>query len=275
MVTWSLGSWVWDPGVIAALLALVAAYVVGLRRFRPQTVWDEHVVSRRELICFAGAILLLVIALISPLDSLSNLMFVAHMFQHMLLIYFVPPLLLLGLPAWLIRPVLQIPYSQRVLRVLTGFVPATIIFNGVLLIWHMPALFNFTLVDPTVHAEEHLSFLLAGILLWWPVFSPLPELPRFSYPLQMLYMFVQSLVPAIIGAVLAFSSTVIYPVYFETPKLFGLTPLVDQQVAGLEMKLVGTVFLWVLVTIRFFQWFNHEEHMDEKQFDDELTANLR
>ena len=84
----------------------------------------------------------------------------------------------------------------------------------------------------------------------------------------MAYMFVQSLVPAIIGAFLTFSGVVIYPVYLETTKLWGLSPLVDQQLAGLEMKLLGTVVLWILASIRFFQWYRQEEQQDEKLIDD-------
>ena len=79
---------------------------------------------------------------------------------------------------------------------------------------------------------------------------------------------IQSLVPAIIGAFITFSTVVVYPYYLETPKLWGLTPLADQQIAGLVMKLLGMVYLWILFTIRFFQWFGHEEHEGEKIIDD-------
>ncbi|HLH73646.1 MAG TPA: cytochrome c oxidase assembly protein [Chloroflexota bacterium] len=268
-LTWSsLGYWTWEPSIIVALAMVVAAYVIALARFRPRSLWDEHIIARREIISFSVATLLLIVSLLSPLDYYSLYSFGVHMLQHMFLLYLIPPLLLLGIPGWALKPVLQYPFVVKALRFLTNPIVAIILFNAVLTLWHLPEFWDYTLIDSTVHAMEHLSFLAVGIIAWWPVFSPIEEVPRMSYPGQMLYLFIQSLVPAIIGAFITFSSVVIYPVYSETPKLFGMTPLVDQQVAGLLMKLLGTLFLWILVTIRFFQWFNHEEHEEEKVADD-------
>lgn len=266
---WSLADWSFEPGVVVSLSAIAGAYVIGLTRFRPRTLWDENVITPGEVAAFGAGVLLLVVALLSPLDTLSDDLFSAHMVQHMLLLYIVPPLLLVGTPAWLLRPVLSQPALRAALRFVTGPVPAIVIFNAVVVAWHLPGPWDEALVNPTVHAFEHVCFLGAGLVAWWPVFSPLPEVPRLSYPGQMLYLFIQSLVPAIVGAFITFSSVVVYPVYAETPKLWGLTPLVDQQIAGLLMKLLGTVFLWVLVTVRFFQWFSHEEHESEKSVDDQ------
>jgi putative membrane protein len=154
------------------------------------------------------------------------------------------------------------------MRFLTGPIVATAIFNLTLVVWHMPALWDYALVDNRVHALEHLTMFVAGLVVWWPVFSPSPEVPRLSYPGQMLFIFVQSLVPAIIGAFLTFSGRVIYPVYLETPKLWGWSPLMDQQIAGLLPKILGTLYLWGLLTVRFFQWFNHEEHQAEREAED-------
>jgi putative membrane protein len=155
-----------------------------------------------------------------------------------------------------------------VVKFVTMPVVATVIFNCTLIVWHMPALWDYALVDQQIHALEHLTMFVAGLIVWWPVFSPSPEVPRLSYPAQMLFIFVQSLVPAIIGAFMTFSGKVIYPVYLETPKQWGMTPLVDQQIAGLLMKILGTLYLWILLTVRFFQWFNYEEHQDEKDAED-------
>jgi len=268
VTAWSLADWSFEPGVVLGLTAIVAAYGIGLQRVRPRTIWDENVVALREIVAFASGVFLLVVALVSPLDTLSDAMFSAHMLQHVLLLYVVPPLLLLGTPAWLMRPALKWPGVKSVLVFLTGPIPAIVLFNVVLVFWHMPGFWDAALVDKTVHALEHVGFLGAGIIAWWPIFSPLQEVPRLSYPGQMLYLFVQSLVPAVIGAFVTFSSVVVYPLYAYTPKILGMTPLVDQQIAGLLMKLLGTLFLWILVSIRFFQWFNHEEHEIEKTVDD-------
>lgn len=267
MAAWSLADWSFEPGVVFGLVACVLAYVVGARRMRPETLWNEYVISAGEVIAFSAGIITLAVALISPLDTLSAQMFSAHMLQHVLLLYLAPPLLLVGVPAWMLAPIVDRPSLARILRFLTHPASAFLIFNGTLVLWHMTFFWQMALLDPPVHALEHLMFLAAGILAWWPVFAPVP-VGRLSYPAQCLYLFVQSLVPAVIGAVITFSTMVVYPVYAETPKLWGLTPLVDQQIAGLLMKLLGTLVLWILVTIRFFQWFNHEEHENEKALDD-------
>ena len=268
MAAWSLESWSWEPSVLLGLVSMVAAYVIGLRRFRPETLWQEHTVSVRELVCFGSGVALLVVALVSPLDTLSNYMFTVHMVQHMLLVYVVPPLLLAGLPAWLLRPLLSISVPRKIWRVCVGFVPATLIFNAVLILWHLPQMWDAALVDPLVHALEHVMFLFAGIVVWWPIFANSVEVPRMSYPLQLLFLFVQSLVPAIIGAFITFSTIVIYPMYQETPKLWDLSTLEDQQIAGLIMKILGLAILWIMLTVRFFQWVGHEEHENEKIIDD-------
>lgn len=268
MAAWSLASWSWQPGILLGIAAIVGAYVLGLRRFRPDTLWQENVVSRREIAFFTAGVVALIAGLVSPIDTLSNSMFSIHMVQHLLLIYLAAPCFLLGTPAWFLRPALGIPRVKTVLRFMTGFVPSTLIFNGILILWHLPAMWDFALVDPPVHALEHLSFLIGGLVVWWPIYGPLPEVPRLPYPAQLLYLLVQSLIPAIIGAFMTFSGVVIYPVYLETPKLWGMTPLVDQQIAGLIMKVIGTLLLWAIVTVRFFQWFNHEEHEDERAIDD-------
>ena len=271
MTTWSLADWSFEPGVVFGLIALTCGYWIGLRRTRPRSLWDQHFVSTKEVAFFASGVLLLAVALVSPLDTLSDTMFSAHMLQHMLLLYIVPPCLLVGVPSWLVGPALEWRGLKRGLRFLTNPIVAIAIFNGALVIWHLPVTWDAALVDNNIHALEHVTFLGAGIVAWWPVFSPSADMPRLSYPGQMLYLFVQSLVPAVIGAFVTFSGTVIYPVYGIAPKYWGLTPLVDQQIAGLLMKLLGTIFLWVLVTIRFFQWFNHEEHEIEKSVDDNVV----
>ncbi|HLG50975.1 MAG TPA: cytochrome c oxidase assembly protein [Chloroflexota bacterium] len=268
MTAWSPASWSFEPGVVGGIGALSLAYIIGVWRARPRSIWDEHVVSVGEATAFGSAIILLVIALISPLDTLSSYLFSAHMLQHMLLVYIVPPLLLAGTPRWLLEPLLEAPRVRDIARAVTGPIPAIIIFNVILVIWHMPEAWQAALVDNQIHAFEHLCFLGAGIIAWFPIFSPVRVVPRLSYPGQMVYLFVQSLVPAVVGAFITFSGSVIYPLYSGVPKPWGLSPLVDQQLAGLLMKLLGTIFLWILVSVRFFQWFGHEEHEIEKIVDD-------
>jgi putative membrane protein len=103
--------------------------------------------------------------------------------------------------------------------------------------------------------------------MWWPIFSPLKELPRLSYPLQMLYLFIQSLVPAVIASFITFSDRVIYGWYASAPRITDMSPLIDQQMGGLIMKIVGGFALWIPATIIFFLWYRHDQAEIEKSWE--------
>ena len=105
----------------------------------------------------------------------------------------------------------------------------------------------------------HTSLVVAGLVMWWPVLSSVPELPRLAYPLQMGYLFLQSLVPAVMASFITFSDRVVYQAYAEAPRIWGISPIADQQIAGGIMKLLGTVILWSFITVVFFKWYEREE----------------
>jgi putative membrane protein len=265
-------SWTVHPSVLFGLVALYAGYLLLIgplrRRFHtPDQIWKEPV-ETREILFFSLGVLALLIAEVSPLHDLSeDYLFSAHMAQHLLMTMAAAPLLLLGTPAWVFRPILQHPVSARLARLLTRPIVAIILFNATLALWHMPELYNLALANHAVHSLEHFSFVFTAALLWWPIFSPLPELPKLSYPLQMLYLFVQSLVPAVIAAFITFSDRVIYSWYAAAPRLWGISPLADQQIGGLMMKIIGGIALWVPATIIFFIWYQHDEAEVEKSWE--------
>ena len=96
-------------------------------------------------------------------------------------------------------------------------------------------------------------------MMWWPILSAVPELPRLSYPLQMAYLFLQSLLPAVLASFITFSDGVVYRFYGEAPRIWGLSPVDDQQIAGGLMKLVGSLILWGFIAVAFFRWYQREE----------------
>ena len=266
--------WPWQPDITAGLALLAAMYTLALVRFRPRTIWDEHIVTRREIGAFVLAMILLSAVLVSPLNRLSDSSVSIHMLQHVLMLFVIPPLILTGVPGWVMHPMVRAPMVRKTLHFLTNPIAAIVIFNGALLLWSVPTLWNDALIDPRVHAIEHLSFFAAGMIAWWPVFSPVEEVSRMSYPVQVFYLFLQSLIPSLIGIVLLFSSVVIYPWYGEAANPLGMSPLFDQRIAGLLLKLFGSVFLLIMVIVRFIQWIHHEEHEDEMIADDGHTHRL-
>ncbi len=249
----------WD--ILAQLLLLQGAYLLAIGPLRRRFVYVELVKpQRRQTALFTLGVFVIFLAEGTPIHEVSEqFLFSAHMVQHLLLTTLAVPLLLLGTPAWLVRPLLGHPLLAWMLRWATRPVIAIVLFNGTLAVWHLPQLYDWTLWDHNAHVLEHVMFMLGAVFLWWPILSPLPEVPRLSYPLQMLYLFVQSLVPAVIASVITFSDRVLYPTYNAAPRITYLTPLADQQMAGLIMKTVGTFALWGVATVVFFVWFNREE----------------
>ena len=215
---------------------------------------------------FLTGTLLIFVALLSPLHELGdNYLFSAHMVQHLILTLVVPPLLLAGTPAWLLRPVLRFPHVFKVAKFLTKPVTAFILFNAVFVTWHMPVFYDLALRELEIHVLEHLMFLFAGLVLWWPILSPLPELPRAPYIVQVLYLFVQPTVPAILGAVITFSDHVLYEWYEAAPRVWSISALDDQQLGGLIMWVPGGLaFLFTLVVV-FLMWAAKEESSSSPQ----------
>lgn len=214
----------------------------------------------RQAVCFSLGVLVIYVALSSPLHELSdNFLFSAHMVQHLLLILLMPPLLLWGTPPWLLRPLLRSPRLQQGARFITSPLVAFILFSSVFSVWHLPALYDLTLRNHSVHILEHLLFMITALVMWWPVLGRLPELPRPSYPIQILYLFFLSLPPGFLGAVITFSRDVLYPWYGEVPRLWGISALTDQQIGGLIMKIPGALVFMAALAIVFFTWFKREE----------------
>jgi putative membrane protein len=185
-------------------------------------------------------------------DIGEEYLFSVHMTQHMVLTYLVPPVLLLATPEWLARLVLGRGRVKRAFYVLAKPVAAALLFNGFLLFTHAPGVVNLAVENPLVHYLVHTGLVSTAFLLWMPVVGPLPEL-RISYPVQMLYLFVTSIIPTVPAGWLTFAEGSIYSAYDVPDRLWGLTITEDQQMAGVIMKLVGGGFLWVVITTRFFQ----------------------
>ncbi|MCI0438055.1 MAG: cytochrome c oxidase assembly protein [Chloroflexi bacterium] len=243
------------------LLALVeGAYLLGVGPLRERYSLSAEPVEPRQMATFTLGVVVIFVALISPIHVLSeNYLFSMHMLQHMLLTVVAPPLLILGTPAWLLRPLLRPAWAFRAARAATHPVVAFAVANLVFSLWHIPALYNMTATNELVHAIEHVTMTGTAIMMWWPLASNMPELPRLSYPMQMAYLFLLSLAPTIVFAIVTFASHPIYDFYASAPRIWGLSPLADQQIGGIIMKVGGgAVFLGLLVTV-FFRWYAQEE----------------
>ncbi len=254
----------WD--ILLGVLMVLGAYGYLLARWRPTPQWFYPIESK-QVASFTLGLAFIVAMQATPFHDLSERSFSVHMVQHLVLTLAVPPLLLLGLPGWLLKPLVKHPILFKIAGVLTHPVFAMGSFNATLAFWHIPMLYDLAVWDYNIHLLNHGMYLFTGILLWWPIFSPLPELPRLNYPLQMMYLFVQSLVPAVLASIITFADDVAYVAYKTAQPIWHWSILEDQQIGGLIMKVGGGAILWALAIAIFFTWFTHEESEIEKSWD--------
>ena len=237
--------WNLHPSVVAGLVLLGGLYVY-LRGLKA---------GRRHVASFAASLLVLFLALNGPVHNLSDAyLFSAHMAQHLLLTLVFPPLLLYGTPSAVMRQLLRPRGVMAVARVLTRPLVAAAVFTAPIVLWHVPAFYEAALRDHNLHIVQHLVFLTTAVIMWWPVLSPVPELPRLPHLLQMLYLFLLGIPMSITGALIALSDRVLYPFYAAAPRLGGLSPLDDQQIGGLLMWVLGGLMLWIVMTVIWFRY---------------------
>ncbi|MDQ6669365.1 MAG: cytochrome c oxidase assembly protein [Chloroflexota bacterium] len=229
-----------EPSALVGVLLSGGLYWRGVR-----ILWlragRNHVISAWQAACFGGGLLTVVVALESPLDGLSTELFAAHMVQHLLLLVVAGPLVVLGAP--LVPMLWALPESSR--RVLGAWLlrasslgrpgVAFALHSLALWAWHLPSLYEAALRSRGVHILEHVSFLGTAVLFWWAVVYG----ARVGHRSGVVYVFGLALESSILGALLAFSPTAWYAAHATTTGAWGMTPLDDQQVAGLIMWVPG------------------------------------
>ena len=263
----------WHPhfDVWALIGAFAVLYVLSVRRERARRP-GERVLTRVQGWCFAGALVTMFVASDWPLhDVAEGYLYSAHMVQHLLLTLVVALLLLVGTPAWMARNVLGRGRVLRVVRTMSKPVTGLIQFNIVLVLSLWPVVVEATVRHHPLHFVAHAVLLTSAVLMWMPVASPLPEIRRIKPPAQMLYLFLQTIVPTVPASFLTFNDHPLYKIYATFPRLWGIPALTDQQTAGLIMKIVGGLYLWVIIAIVFFRWYASEERQEAAEKDSVLT----
>ncbi len=245
--------------VLGVLAAMALFYEYGVRRLaETQAPRGEVVVTLRQRIAFYASLLSLYLVSSWPVHDVGeNSLFMFHMVEHLVFGLIAPPLLLVGTPWWLIRFVVK-PILP-VLKILTKPLVALALFNGMLGLIHAPAVLELMLRSEFAHFGLHAILFLTGILMWWPVLGPIPDIPRLPPFLRMGYVFLQSLVPTIPATFLTFGESPLYPIYETFPRLWGISALDDQIMAGLIMKLGAGILLWGYIAWIWFSWWNEEQ----------------
>jgi putative membrane protein len=242
-----LSAWDWKPSIVAGCAALVA-----VRLGLPE---------RRRALIFLAGVLLLLVDLVSPIDTLGdNYLFSAHVLQHFLLALVIPALFVLGTPRKLAVTVSRWDRVPPMAAWLLGV--------GTMIVWHIPALFNAALANDILHITQHLSFLVTGTIFWWPVLHPIEE-RRLSAIGAIAYLFSACTFCSILGAVLTFVPPGLYPAYVSSKDEFGmlrvirdtwgLDPKSDQQLGGLLMWVPGCLVYLSGILATAARWFTATE----------------
>ncbi len=269
----ALSSWSWRLEVIIPLLILAALFLTGWFRLRARgdrTGWRSLGAPWRPVSYLAGLVVV-GIALMSPLDVLVQQLFFMHMIQHLLLIMIAPPLLLLpnpmpfllwGLPAplrlsagaALNRVIHKESALGRLLRPATSAVAVWFIYLVIIIGWHDPALYNAALRSEFVHDLEHLTMFLAGMLYWWVISGAGPRLNKQPSRYAKIGFSIAAVPPAMaLGIVLAFSPGPVYSFYNDMPRLWGISVMDDQRISGIVMWIPGGMMHFMVALALIFR----------------------
>ena len=243
------------PDVAVLLGGLWAAYLVAVRNHHEGDPSAADGATRRTVLFSIGMLALFVVSTWPIHDLAEERLYAVHMFQHMVYTLVAPPLLIAGIPTWMWRGFLRVRPAATVFRFLVRPLVALLLFNGVLLFTHWPAVVEASVGSELLHFCLHVLIVGSGIVMWWPVMSPLPELPSLSPPGQMMYLFFQSLAPTIPASFLTFGHSPLYAAYATFPRIWGIGALEDQLIAGLLMKLGGGLILWGFIVTIWFRWY--------------------
>jgi cytochrome c oxidase assembly factor CtaG len=258
--------WFQDPLVLVPLTFFAGIYVWRFRQARAEILARGGSPSKRgvgplQALAFAGGMLALLGALVSPLDGLGeDYLFSAHMLQHVLLGDVAPLLILLSLSRVIMRPATRrLTAIERRLGPIATPGGCLVIWLTLMYVWHIPALYDGATEHPLIHLFEHLSFFGAGVALWWPLIEPIPMRRPLTGLQPVAYIATAKAGLAVLGVYLTWSASSIYDYYQHTPRIWGLSPIEDQNVAGVIMMVEQSLTLAVVLVALFVKMLGRSE----------------
>jgi cytochrome c oxidase assembly factor CtaG len=255
-------SWTFAPIVLIALVGYAVVY--GLRWRTARREGGSRAAGAGRALLWGAGVLLLAVALVSPLDVLGEQFASFHMLQHLLIADIAPICFTLGLTKWILRPA-----TRRIHRIERAAGPfghpafGVVAYVGAMWAWHVPALYDAALAHSAVHTLEHLSFAAAGLLYWWHLLSPIRTRLRLGGMGPIMYMASTKVLVGFLGVLLAFSPDLLYS-YGWTGQKWGLDTIDDQHVAGLTMALEQSIVMGIALAYLFFRMLTESEAEEQR-----------
>jgi len=244
------------PEVWLLVVAVLFSYIYAVRVLGPAVVKNGPAITTKQRNAFIAGVLLLWLASDWPVhDIAEEYLYSIHMFQHMVLSYFMPPLILLAIPKWMFDAVLGADRVRKTFNWLAKPVIAGVLFNAIVMITHIPQIVNRSVSNAPLHYSMHVLLIVTALLVWVPICGPDRKLHLQSGG-KMIYLFLMSVVPTVPAAWLTFAEGAVYKHYDTAVRVWGLSVTTDQQIAGAIMKTGGAIFLWSIVVFLFFKRFS-------------------
>lgn len=249
-------TWPFDLTVYAGLLLLFLGHAWLAR--------GAADAERKHTAYFLAGLAALWLALETPIDVVGDrYLDSVHMLQHVLLAFVAPPLMLLGLSPRMAATLARVPGA----RALTEPIPAQVVAAAVMIVWHVPALYDATLRDEQLHVAEHLMFVAGGLILYWPILGATSAQSswRMSPGAKLVWILLATLPQDAVALALIFSRVSFYEHYTQVPRLIpAFSPLIDQTIAGAVLMIVGKLTLAVAALVVFYRWFGAEQAEDRR-----------
>lgn len=257
--------WTWEwrafPGAWLFIGAIALAYGWAVRRLQPaRLAADDAPTSGREIALFAAGLGVLWLAVDWPLGLLAaGYLLSARTLQYLLFVLVAPPLLLLGLPRWLLRRLLRGRAAFRAARALSRPLVPLLVYNAVLIAVHLPPTVEAVAGSQLAGFALDVAVIASGLVFWWPALARVPELRPMGYPARIGYLLLSVFLPTVPASFFTYARFPIYPLYELAPRVHGIEAVMDQQIAGLTMKVLGGLILFGTMSVMFFRWHRLEE----------------
>ncbi|WP_416826968.1 cytochrome c oxidase assembly factor CtaG [Ectobacillus polymachus] len=286
----------WSPLFALFLFGILLMYYLLIGPLRGKFIESERV-SKKQLFCFTIGIIFLYAVSGSPIDVIGHILFSVHMTEMAVMFLVVPPLLLLGLPAWLLQTIVSHKVVGNVLRILTKPLFALFLFNGLLSMYHLPFIFDVVKQSQLLHSISLVVLFFTSFMMWWPVLNPLPSFQSLSDLQKIGYMFANGLLLTPACALIIFASQPLYATYtnpqafmramelcvplgtltslgISGPSFFyGISPLEDQQAGGVIMKIMQEFVYIVVIGYVFSRWVKNEKKKEAEGFPTYVSEN--